>query len=463
LTEVPRFSLVVMNPARKIPGRPEVEEELQKILDSQIFKARAQVAKVLSFLVIARLNNTEVVEETIRSAFFPSPPYKEGTNVVRITVDHARKALSQYYAHEGKNDRVLIGIPQPSRKGRPRKLLAGEAYKAFFKYNANHPINKTFERGAHLVRMRTLYDLLVGLELLDKVTADAPNHVGAWIARSEGMLRVALVGDTDPKGGLEAAYFLAQTAAELAPDNWHAQATLGTVLLFMRKVEEARARFEISLRCDENETLEYTGYHTFLLATGDRARAFKLLAALAEKQVIDPYLQTLLLGFCYLVGCHITSYDFWDVQRLDNANWFLYLVESLVNLAAGSEAGCVESMEKFQSYLHERYAGEEYRMPGLRLLCMCTKEGLPMETWNSEIEKEKERICQKDEGHRDWFNLSLCYLAGGGHEAAVEMLEKAWEYYDPRIIFIDLLPLFDSLRKYKRFLELVNKRLKPPR
>lgn len=444
-----RLSIVIDG---SIPGRKEVEEELTRMLASAIFSRRPQLAKLFEFLVKAGLNKEEVTESHIQVALYPSPPYKEGSNIVRISVEYIRTAITEYYASDGNGDLVTIGLPRPLR-GR----LAGEAYKACFSYNPEHESEREFELGAFHSRFKSDNDLLRAACYLMNVLQRTPTHQGALIGCSEVLLAIALIGFADVGLCLESAYQMAANAVQGAPESWRAQSALGTVLLFLRNIEGARQCFEISIKCNEKETLDHTGYHVFLLLTDNQSRAVELLEQRAKSRLTDSYTQVLLGGFYYMLGMQAASYQLAIAGSL-GGGWLLHVAKVLLSLDEGTEFGfmgaCV-SMERAQQYSLGGVVN------GLNAICISNRPYLPPEEAATKLSEERERLLQEADDEKDWFSISLCYLAEKNHELAIDMLEEAWKRHDPRIVLISRLPLFAALRAHERFRDLERRSLEP--
>jgi hypothetical protein len=97
------------------PTRPEVEQQLQRMLESDIFAACPRQAALFEFLVKGAIEGQEITQKDIRARFFPTPPYKPESTVARTTVTFIRKKLVRaYYKTRGEEDLVIIDLPQPA-------------------------------------------------------------------------------------------------------------------------------------------------------------------------------------------------------------------------------------------------------------------------------------------------------------------------------------------------------------
>src|SRR5580692_1826313 len=76
-----------------IPVKQEVQHQLERMLGSELFRARPQQSKVFEFIVRAALAGREISEKDIRARFFPTPPYDPESTVARTTVNFIRSKL----------------------------------------------------------------------------------------------------------------------------------------------------------------------------------------------------------------------------------------------------------------------------------------------------------------------------------------------------------------------------------
>jgi hypothetical protein len=105
-----------------LPTKPQIERQLVRMLEDDLFRSRPQQAKVLEFLVKRTLADEDVMEKSIREAIF-SDGYQEGSTVVRRNVDLLRFSLLEYCEAHLEDALVVIYLPWP-KKGKRIKLPA---------------------------------------------------------------------------------------------------------------------------------------------------------------------------------------------------------------------------------------------------------------------------------------------------------------------------------------------------
>ena len=430
-----------------IPTGPEVEFQLEGMLKNELFKSQEQVANVLKVIVYRALAGLDVTEKYLREELFPSPPYKPDSNIARITVDNLKKALDEYYETDGLEDLVIIGLPQSKlASGRRIKFKPGEAYKPTFRYNPRNPISKKYEEGVFHQQMISVIKPMNAMDAFKAVIKLEPNHAGAHTGLAE--VRLLLAFWTIPDRCIDAAHMCATRATELAPNDWHAQAVLGTALLFMRRIAESKRVFEYAMTLGEAQILEYPWYFVFLLVTGESHKALKLAGALANKKPFDPYTRAIYGLLLYVTRQPAEAYRATDDSlKLDEGCWLAYLLRALV-------VGTASNIKYMERFVHqERY------YPGLSALCLSHDAALSREEIEGAIKQTETGLSSREDP--DWFQLSLCAIAANNSEGAIDALEKSWETYEPMILFMHILPVLDPLRGSERFKLLEERRLQP--
>ncbi len=96
----------------------DVREELQKILESEVFRRSAQMERFLRLVVERSLSGrSEELKEYVlgRDVFHRGDDYDPRTDsIVRVEAQRLRQKLRKYYASEGGRDSVLIDLPAGS-------------------------------------------------------------------------------------------------------------------------------------------------------------------------------------------------------------------------------------------------------------------------------------------------------------------------------------------------------------
>jgi hypothetical protein len=99
-----------------IPAREEKLDQLERLLNSRILQGSESLRAFLRFVVLKTVDNQEVTlkEYTIATEVFGrSDNYdSRSDSMVRVQAGRLRTKLQEYYATEGKLDKVLIDLPK---------------------------------------------------------------------------------------------------------------------------------------------------------------------------------------------------------------------------------------------------------------------------------------------------------------------------------------------------------------
>jgi hypothetical protein len=99
-----------------VPHRQEKLEQLDRLLQSRILHGSESLRAFLKFVVLKSVENqeTQLKEYIIATEVFGRSTSYDSRNdsVVRVQAGRLRAKLQEYYATEGKHDRVLIDLPK---------------------------------------------------------------------------------------------------------------------------------------------------------------------------------------------------------------------------------------------------------------------------------------------------------------------------------------------------------------
>jgi hypothetical protein len=93
------------------------KDQLAKMLASARFRRHQKPREVFALLVTSAIDGKTLSESEIREKIFPLP-YNQFASNVRTAVNKVRSLIQEYYAEEGADDPVTIGLPVRER-GRP--------------------------------------------------------------------------------------------------------------------------------------------------------------------------------------------------------------------------------------------------------------------------------------------------------------------------------------------------------
>src|SRR5262249_34980246 len=102
-------------PAMK-PAREESLDELERLLQSRVLQGSETLKAFLRYVVLESINNQEghLKEYTIAAEVFGRNSDYDPRNdsIVRVQAGRLRSKIQEYYATEGKHDKVLIDLPK---------------------------------------------------------------------------------------------------------------------------------------------------------------------------------------------------------------------------------------------------------------------------------------------------------------------------------------------------------------
>jgi tetratricopeptide (TPR) repeat protein len=268
------------------PTRHEVERQLDRILADAVIASHAQPAKLLAFIVRRALEGEEITEQLIREFVFPTPPYKEDSNIARITMQTVRSLLPQYYATEGKDDPVIIALPQ-SPEGKRIKFQAGQAYTPEFRYNPRSDMAKDFAIAHHLLRGGPA-QIDQGLHHLDRILAADADHPELVLSTAEAAASQLLLGvypEDVHKVMIANGFAWIDRIAPQVPGYWRVPMVRALLHYCDGDMEKAGEQFDIALTLDRQSTISRGWYTQYLFATGRQEEALRLAAQYADERI----------------------------------------------------------------------------------------------------------------------------------------------------------------------------------
>jgi hypothetical protein len=96
-----------------LPTKPEIEEQLQRMLSGKRFRNAKNQADFLALGVRRALGGKKTPGHIIAKELFPEKFQRAESTDVRVTASNLRQTLKRYYADEGIDDLVLIVLPEP--------------------------------------------------------------------------------------------------------------------------------------------------------------------------------------------------------------------------------------------------------------------------------------------------------------------------------------------------------------
>ena len=263
------------------PLKQEVEEQLQRLLDSPRFKNAPSQSEFLALVVNRALQGKRTRGHVIGRALFGEEYDGKADTDVRATARNVRMSVDQYYAKEGAGELVVITFPKPP-EDRSVSLPEGEAYTPRFSYNPAHETMGRYQMAEFFLHRGMYDDMVRAAELYMLVLSDLPHFADAALGMAELWCRMAYWDFGGPQNQSlrkdmvrRAAEFL-DIAEQYGKNRWRLQAVGGFMLIVDGNLEQARIAFGKALQRDQAKTLEYHPYFFFLIKSGKPEEAARL-------------------------------------------------------------------------------------------------------------------------------------------------------------------------------------------
>jgi tetratricopeptide (TPR) repeat protein len=425
------------------PMPHEVRLQLDRMLGSGMFTSRPQQAKLLKFIVREALAGREVAEKRIRERIFPTPPYKEDSNIARRTVDLVRNLLAEYYAGPGKDDPVIVTLPQ-SPEGMRIKFLPGTAYRPSFVYNPNHKVSVLYRLGRHYLSQASPQALENAFDKFQQVIDINPDHTDALLGIVEAHFPLVLSGYTGPgiREQLERMAALAREAVKRQPGYWRAHAVLGAVLTCRCQLNEASKAYRRAKRLDEEATMSFPWFAVYSLTMNRRKDAVWGTYFNSERFVDDAHIRSLEGFLLYVVRRFDQAEEVLKrALTLDSGCWFARLAMSLLCLSLDRPDDALEHFQHMLWLAEDKYSF----MPGLCYLCVTKAKNVTAANRAAILDLSSRNLRLLDSDSGDNFQHALRRLADGNRRGAVSALIKAREEGHPLIWWLHLWPVLDPL------------------
>src|SRR5581483_11079018 len=168
----------VSSKSHSAPNERQVRKQLQRMLESKLFKAQPSRAMLLEYLVEKTLAHAELSENTIGYDLFPNFE-ADVSNDVRVTAKNLRTSLADYYTSEGIEDLVSIDLPK------------GPKYLPVFGFNRHSALSQEYRRG---VEMLSQLRLAQAEEHFMKVLEAEPAYPELYLALAHVYLLFSVCG-----------------------------------------------------------------------------------------------------------------------------------------------------------------------------------------------------------------------------------------------------------------------------
>lgn len=277
------------------PSAAEVAEQLARMLSVPRFLSTRVQSKILRFVALRSLAGQEISEPELAEAVFGV--YDPETHKVRQNTSLLRARIAEYYANEGKDDLVRLG------------LLPGAGYRLAVSYNTEARVVRLFQKGLLHQKDFSRESLQASDNCFQEAWDLNPGNGAVLSAHADTRLlqrmEVAMLGmpyeeQSEHRGFLESS--VVHLKESLSPESWYAEIVNGAHSLFDCDWNEAAESFESALRTNPAETERSLWYALFLVWRSDFPKARGILENRLNVTPLDMGVNLACAALYYLIG-----------------------------------------------------------------------------------------------------------------------------------------------------------------
>jgi|SRR5580698_4953457 hypothetical protein len=455
------------------PEREDVKKQLDVIVNSKTFSNHPKLIELLRQLVDSFLAGTTMDEDQLGRKLFGRPdtwlPSRE--SAVRERKRLLRKTLSEYYATEGQQDKVLLILP---KHGTLQTILNPDFGAAIAVSEALKMMDRTLPEVINRYSCKVTADLQRCIE-------QYPDYAPAYTALSEALLIYTACDhwDSFPAGqSMTRAEQAAQRAVTLDPNLSRGHIILGAVHCCRFRWKDADKSFKTAMEIDPYETITSWFYVIFLRIVG-RFRELRRISGLIEKDRNGNLLRAFLVYLedpdsPYSSGKYLALRE----CAIDDASLELdekYRAGERLLRFDSWQASCIAAcicLQRGWTELAARYADRGMMDSGVGAflglsVLTCSLHGKTNEVF-SHIAAEYFKQCKdvnevhafglpNDPKPTSTFSRAIAYLGMGMPSRAVDMLSDSADEGFPLMTIVSVCPLFNELRDRPDFMELMER------
>ena len=423
--------------------RRQVENQLKRILDSDVFAGRGgfkkveRLAALLNHIVTETLDGRDVTENSLLIDFYKlsSEELTIDNTIARRNAGRLRGRLQDYYATQGLDEPLLIEIP------------TGQ-YVAEWEPNPKSPAQKEVRLGLYHVNREAPAHIRQALVHFDKAVALDRDFAEAYAGQAGALLTMTLHAySEDPTALLDQAEEAAKKALALDEGSWLGHVNLGIVHYFRHDWDSADASFEAARKINSARLDASGGYGPYLLCRGRYKEGLDLAQRYLDEAPDDVVLLRRAALYLYALRYFAEAEEILlRTLQMDQHFWLSHQMLAYVYLARKEPQKALAHMSRV-----EPLTGMNL-WPGLKVLCL---EAAGM---SKEVEKEFAELWQSSQDHYiQPMQLALGYLAQGNPLEAIAFLSAACEEGDPFTAWLHLWPFLDPLRRFPEFRALLRR------
>jgi tetratricopeptide (TPR) repeat protein len=447
-----------MNSDKDVPSRPQVQEQVSRILASKVFANSATPSNFLARLVSDTLHDTVCDEHKLGVEVFGKRkdwiPKDEG--VVRMNMRILRQKLAEYYASAGEYDPVIIGFPERG------KHVAVLSYNPRTAAVMCHRLNiDLYERVFPQINNRNM-DYVE--EQFKKCIRDHPSFSPAFSSLAEILLTRAALKDGEVrelKSCLQESEELARRALQLNPHDWLAHIVSAGLHCCRFRWEAAEEAFNAALRIAPLDTHLHVLYAMYLCAVGRREESAHCFKLRLKDRPHDKFTELLFGFFLYLerdfenASLQVGMYSADNRDCLTSGIQAKHEIMQLNNWLAEILYACIRLATRRQPV---EYVGQLVNQSalaqGVAIVGLAQISPSERPTIAYTARAILERMEQEGSGFGP-VSIAMAYMGVGRFDEAVKKLEESCELGHPLMALLHVWPIFDPLRDRDDFMALV--------
>jgi len=306
--------------------------------------------------------------------------------------------------------------------------------------------NDAYLRGQFFLNSFTPEGFRRSLKLFNQAVDIDPGFAAAWAGLAGAHVLIAYFGNQPPYEAILQARVAALKALELDPQLFAGYSALGWVRLYTWDLPGAGEAFEEALRLNPNDAVTYHGYADYLTLTG---RLEEGLAQVKLGRSIDPLSPMANLPVVF----HLYMMRRYDESILE--------AQELLKMNPDYPVNRALSMVYWQQGLFDEALAEDRKA-----LVRWNDTGLleALENGNAEsgpqgaiLAVAQEMVARSKLRYVDPFKIASRFAQVGEVDRAFEWLERAIDQGSLELVYINVRPEFDPLRRDPRYSRLMHR------
>jgi tetratricopeptide (TPR) repeat protein len=448
-----------MEPQLSIPRPKEIRLQLDRILQSPLFRNAATQSTILRYMTECAIDGVAITENDLK--LLDPDSFSAESHKYRVGALLVRKKVAKYYEDYGVDDLVRLN------------LVSGRSYRVEFAYHESAAALRAYSRGElHLKTLSFLSLLAAENEFLETLSIH-PAFVPAIVGRAKAILLRVFVEHLFgmlpyPNGNFIHAEASLADALELHPGCVEALVLKGATMLFRGKWKTAFNAFEEACNLDEDAATRSLFYPLSLMAIRRSDEALNISFRNANEDVDDASRQMIHALLLYLNREYKSAQDFCHRGiESEGESRFRHVLEGLI---------AVET-EQFEMAFHRFSAASkvdyDLRRDHLAVEAFITgKTSVRTEHLSGLIAlalaRKGDRLLARQmlddlnsRQPKDNFQTGIAYMALNDSSRAVKYLDMAFSKGNLLRNWVHVVPLFDSLRSSPRFQLLIECAIDP--